>query len=731
MDCKNDCEDDDYPGIPNNVIIISPSQSAVECADSQDRVPSMDNMHDDHHDEILSEKSDLSSSSSVGASTRFINPLQELMSRDFMAVSSQRKAERRRWNPIHQKSPYNSSSYGINDQDNAALSLVLSSGMKDSNDKTMENHAYEPTQFKPITPDEESEVEMNVSQTKIPSDDSNGITHPSAYSDDDESPIEDVASQVKGDLEANVECPSVVTEQNHIFTHVGAPDSKFERYDCFVDSTQEDKSMEIYLYSFQRPHMRAFHLAWMTFFVAFFAWFSITPLLADVQRSLQLSHKEIWTSSTLAVAGSAFTRILIGPLCEKYGARWSTAITLIACSIPTALTGLVQSARDLYVLRLFVGIAGSSFVTCQYWTSSMFATEVAGTANALVAGWGNLGGGITQIVMGSVLFPFSKLMYELFNGKSDTMQVESDHASDFAWRTICIFPAILCLVMSYVVLKYSDDSPKGNYIKRKRQGLMPEISTMKNLHLAASSINAWILFVQYGCCFGAEITMVNAFALYFQENFGLSTESAAAIASILGWMNLFARGLGGFLSDWCNSVYGFRGRLVVQWILLVLEGIFIIIFGYTSSLGSAIVVMIILSIFVQAAKGSTFGIVPYIDSPLTGSITGLVGAGGNVGGVIYSIVILENGYSRSFTVMGITVLMGSFLTLGLFIRDHGSLFFGEENVNILHRRMNHNESFGTVPPLSTGHPCIRDGTDGKLKNGDAPTIVKNNEPKAS
>jgi MFS transporter, NNP family, nitrate/nitrite transporter len=728
MDYKDDHNDNKEDKDQSNKVYESSSWSAMDkYDDAQDRV----HVIEKHTCEILSEESDLSSSSSsAGSPTRSIHPLQDLLTRNFDIDCSQRRAQRRRWNPIHKQSPYRSPSPGITDEDNAALSLVLSSLVKDLHNETvqvMEIQHYEPTKCNATSPNETSEAEGHPSKTKNPSDSTNRGTYCSRCSGDDASPIQDVESPVIGDIEAHTDYPHGVMGQYHNFTHEGSPDSKFVYYDCFVDSTQEDKSMEIYLYSFQRPHMRAFHLAWMTFFVAFFAWFSITPLLAEIQRSLHLSHKEIWTSSTLAVAGSALTRIVIGPLCEKYGARWSTAMTLIACSIPTALTGLVQSARDLYVLRLLIGIAGSSFVTCQYWTSSMFATEVAGTANALVAGWGNLGGGVTQIIMGSILFPFSKLIYELFNVQGSATKGELDYASDFAWRTICIFPAILCLISSYIVLKYSDDSPKGNYIKRKRQGLMPEISTVKNLRLAASNVNTWILFIQYGCCFGAEITMVNAFALYFQEIFGLSTESAAAIASILGWMNLFARGLGGFLSDWSNSVYGFRGRLFVQWSLLFLEGIFIIAFGYTSCLGSAIVVLIILSIFVQAAKGSTFGIVPYIDSPITGSITGLVGAGGNVGGVIYSIVILENGYSRSFTVMGITVVMGSFLTLGLFIRDHGALLFGEENVSILQRRRNHNESFGTVPPLSTGHPCIRDCMDEKSKICDTSTIAKNSE----
>ena len=55
------------------------------------------------------------------------------------------------------------------------------------------------------------------------------------------------------------------------------------------------------------------------------------------------------------------------------------------------MTGLANSLAGLAVLRLFIGLAGSSFVMCQYWTTRMFAKEIVGTANALVGGWGNVG----------------------------------------------------------------------------------------------------------------------------------------------------------------------------------------------------------------------------------------------------------------------------------------------------------------------------------------------------
>ena len=152
---------------------------------------------------------------------------------------------------------------------------------------------------------------------------------------------------------------------------------------------------------------------------------------------------------------------------------------------------------------------------------------------------------------------------------------------------------------------------------------MPEVSAAASFRSGAMNFNTWLLFIQYACCFGVELTMNNAAASYFKSTFELTTESAAAIASIFGWMNLFARGVGGYVSDKANAKMGMRGRLWWQTICLVIEGIMVLVFANTKSLGLAIFIMVIFSSFVQAAEGSSYGIVPYVNPPVTGSISGV------------------------------------------------------------------------------------------------------------
>jgi len=439
---------------------------------------------------------------------------------------------------------------------------------------------------------------------------------------------------------------------------------KYDKYWIDVDPDQDDKATTIKLCSIARPHMRAFHMSWWGFFVAFFIWFAIAPLLTEIKEEFDFTKQQIWTSSIVGVGGTILMRFILGPACDKFGARIPMAVVLCFASIPTALTGTVRTSAGLSILRLFIGSAGGTFVMCQYWSSRMFCKEVVGTANALCGGWGNLGGGVTQIVMGTGLFPLFKYFF--------------DGDASKAWKYVSIVPAVVAFGTGVMIYFISDDAPKGNYSELKKHGQMAEVSAAASFRQGALNFNTWILFIQYACCFGVELTMNNAAALYFKEKFELTTETAAAIASIFGFMNLFARGLGGFLSDMGNKHMNMKGRIWAQTGCLIVEGVLVLVFAQTQTLGAAISVMVFFSLFVQAAEGTSYGIVPYVDPPATGAISGIVGAGGNTGAVCFGLGFRNLSYKTAFYVMGFTILGSSLLSALLVIKGHAGIFFGAD-----------------------------------------------------
>ncbi|MEC8568560.1 MAG: MFS transporter, partial [Pseudomonadota bacterium] len=159
------------------------------------------------------------------------------------------------------------------------------------------------------------------------------------------------------------------------------------------------KATSIKLFSFSAPAMRAFHLSWLAFFVCFFAWFACAPLMPVIAGEFHLTKDQIANINIAAVAITILVRLIVGPLCDKYGPRKTYTALLLIGSIPVFGVAAANSYESFLFFRLLIGAIGASFVITQYHTSVMFAPNVVGTANAASAGWGNAGGGATQAIM--------------------------------------------------------------------------------------------------------------------------------------------------------------------------------------------------------------------------------------------------------------------------------------------------------------------------------------------
>lgn len=422
-----------------------------------------------------------------------------------------------------------------------------------------------------------------------------------------------------------------------------------------------NKATEINILSAKRPHMRAFHCSWVSFFVSFFLWFSIVPLLPYMKDSLGLSQDEIWLSNIFNLIPTE--RLIVGPLCDRFGPRKVFLAVLCLAAIPTACTGLVNTAGGLYALRFFIGMAGGSFVVCQFWSTIMFAPEVVGAANGFIGGWGNLGGGVTQLVIGTGLMP-------LFLRYMD---------ADMAWRTISIIPAVLSIVTGIIVFFISDDYPstsgtfKRSLVLRKtmskRGGFEHKARVDEAFVNAAKRSASWILLLHYMFSFGIELTMLGCIGQYFTDTFGIPKDQASAVASIFGWMNIFARGAGGWMSDMADHKIGMKGRYIVHAICLAMEGVFVLVLGVSDSFAGALTIMIFFSIAVQASEGTTFAIVPFVDKKFPGAVSGIVSSGGNLGGLLFTSLLLigdSTEYQLVFYVMGACCLVS--VPLVFFVR---------------------------------------------------------------
>lgn len=122
---------------------------------------------------------------------------------------------------------------------------------------------------------------------------------------------------------------------------------------------------------------------------------TLLQLSISIKKDMHLSQNEVANSNIIALTATLLVRAIAGPMCDSIGPRKTFAALLFMGAIPTALAGTAKNAMGLYFIRFFVGILGGTFVPCQVWTTGFFDRNIVGTANALVGGWGNSGGGIT------------------------------------------------------------------------------------------------------------------------------------------------------------------------------------------------------------------------------------------------------------------------------------------------------------------------------------------------
>jgi NNP family nitrate/nitrite transporter-like MFS transporter len=423
--------------------------------------------------------------------------------------------------------------------------------------------------------------------------------------------------------------------------------------------------------------IRTFHMTWFAFFSCFFAWFGIAPLMSVVRDELQLTPDQIGWAIIGSVSMTIFARLFIGWLCDRIGPRKSYTWLLVLGSLPVMGIGFAQSFETFLLFRVLIGCIGASFVITQYHTSVMFAPNVVGQANATSAGWGNLGGGVTQFVM-PLLF--------------SVMVIGFGFSEAAGWRLSMVVVGSIIFLIGIAYYFLTQDAPDGNFDDLRAQGKMEEKKNVTGNYLQAlKDPRVWVLFVIYGCCFGIELTVNNVAALYFFDYFDLSLVAAGFVAASFGLMNIFARTLGGIFGDNFGSLWGLKGRAFWLFICLFFEGCALMVFSQMGVLFLALPSLIVFSLFTQMAEGATYSVVPFINKRALGAVAGVVGAGGNAGAVLAGFLFKNMiDWSEAFFILGIVVTCASFCAF--FVRfstrqeDEERANFAAANIETLQRR---------------------------------------------
>jgi NNP family nitrate/nitrite transporter-like MFS transporter len=274
-----------------------------------------------------------------------------------------------------------------------------------------------------------------------------------------------------------------------------------------------------------------------------------------------------------------------------------------------------------------------------------------GTANAAAAGWGNAGGGIAQAAMPLLM----------------TAMVMLGVSEGFGWRAALIVPGVLMIVMAFVYYRYTQDCPQGNFKELRAAGIAIDGGKKggwDSFKLAAANYRVWLLFITYGACFGIEIFIHNIAATYYVDHFKLTLAQAGMAAGSFGLLALFARALGGWVSDKFAAGGNLNNRVTLLFVLMLGEGAGLLMFAHAGNAALAVAAMLFFGLFTHMACGATYAVVPFIDKRALGGVAGIIGAGGNVGAVAAGFLMKGTGdVQQTLSILGVLVAISALCAL--------------------------------------------------------------------
>ncbi|EMD00013.1 hypothetical protein BAUCODRAFT_360113 [Baudoinia panamericana UAMH 10762] len=444
---------------------------------------------------------------------------------------------------------------------------------------------------------------------------------------------------------------------------------------------------------------RVFFFSWFGFMIAFLSWYAFPPLLSDViAADIHMSTKQVSNSNIIALAATLIVRLIAGPACDLVGPRITFAGCLLIGAIPTFLSGTAYTVNELYALRFFIGILGGSFVPCQVWTTGFYDKNIVGTANSLTAGLGNAGGGITYFVMPAI---YDSLRHRGL-------------PTHKAWRVSFVVPGILIVAVAIALLLLCPDTPSGKWKDRFQaaennlrmhgvQGAVVDVPgsvteekkldnvrgtvgdhevamgeqqmldtargevvqkpTFKEMSKVIFSLQTLVTAGCYFCTFGAELSINSILGNYYHANFPkLSLQGRGNWAAMFGLMNVVFRPLGGVVSDiayrasgnnpWAKKIL-LHGYSIIMGCVLVAIGVSNPHHLYTLTL----LVGICLGFFLEGANGHNFSLVPHVHPYANGVVSGVTGAFGNLGGIVFAVIFrYHKSYAKSFWIIGLITI---------------------------------------------------------------------------
>lgn len=447
-------------------------------------------------------------------------------------------------------------------------------------------------------------------------------------------------------------------------------------------------------FSFE-PRIRILHYSWVAFFISFVMWFNHAPLMAAIRETFSLSKPEVAALLTLNVALAIPGRLIVGIVVDKIGPRLMFAALLLVTGVFSFFFAFAQSYAALAVARFLLGLSGAGFVVGIRLIGEWYPARETGLAQGLYAGLGNFGSAAGALVLpwvaslyggaegwryavaitGAISIIYAAVFYagvrDMPKGstyfspkKMGAMEVTS--RADFL--LYCVMQAPLTMTLALLAYRLG---PAGMMIMRGTATLLcyvvlaaifafqiydtwrinksiftTQVAAIHQYKFQQVAVLDFVYFVT----FGSELAVVSILPLLFKDTFGFSLSTAGFLGASFGLTTFFARPGGGYLSD----IFGRKNTMLVCLMGTTIGYFAMSAMGPTTGPAFAVVATVFCSLFVNAGNGAVYAMLPMIKRRLTGQIAGMVGAFGNVGGVLFLTVYAGYDASTMLSVAGVS-----------------------------------------------------------------------------
>jgi NNP family nitrate/nitrite transporter-like MFS transporter len=330
------------------------------------------------------------------------------------------------------------------------------------------------------------------------------------------------------------------------------------------------------------------------FALCFAVFGSLSAMMPILSRQMHLSAVQKSIAVAVPVLLGSLGRIPLGMLTDRLGGRSVFTAVMMLSIVPAFLMGGVQDYTHLLIYGFFIGIGLASFSVGVGFVSGWYSAERQGFALG-VYGAGNIGQSLAAF--GAPLIAA---------------------ACGFRWG-FWTFGALLAVWLVVFALM-ARNAPRRGAAKSFAETVRP-----------LSDRRSWILSLYYFLTFGGFVAMAIYLPIFLTEMFHLTPQDAGFRTAGFVVLATAMRPLGGILADKVG------GRRILKWVFPI-TGV-MALFMACPLMATFTVGALGVAAAIGLGNGAVFKLVPEYFPGSVGSVTGLVGAAGGLGGFFPPLVL--------------------------------------------------------------------------------------------